>query len=267
MKFQNYIKSIRSSGHYAFTTEKALADLRISKNALNCGTYKLKKKGDIVSPAKNLYVIVPPEYQPMGCLPAEELIPILMKHWDLPYYVCILSAAQQHGASHQKPQIFQVMTNKQIKPIICGKVRIEFIYKKSLDEKLVQKKVVKTGYLNISPPELTAMDLFIYAHQAGGINNIATILSELIESINIEKLMELIEKSTERAWVQRLGYVLEHIDSMTPDHQSKIINAIDHYLKKQQLNPVALAPELPIRGATRNSRWLIIENTTIESDL
>lgn len=45
--------------------------------------YKLKKKGDIISPAKHLYVIVPPEQQSIGCIPAAELVPLLMKHWSL----------------------------------------------------------------------------------------------------------------------------------------------------------------------------------------
>ncbi len=91
--FQNYIKSVRSAGHHSFTLDDALSDLGVSRNAVICGMYKLKKKGDIISPAKNLYVIVPPEYQSIGCLPAEELVPILMHHWGLPYYVCLLSAA------------------------------------------------------------------------------------------------------------------------------------------------------------------------------
>ena len=96
--FRDYIKSVRARGYYAFTTAQALAELGVSPNALRCGMYKLKKKGDIISPAKHLYVIVPPEYQVIGCLPAEELVPLLMKHWGLSYYVCLLSAAYYHGA-------------------------------------------------------------------------------------------------------------------------------------------------------------------------
>jgi hypothetical protein len=85
--FQNYIKSVRASGHLSFTLEKAVTDLHVSRNAVICGMYKLKKKGEVISPAKNLYVIVPPEHQLIGSLPAEELVPILMQHWELPYYV------------------------------------------------------------------------------------------------------------------------------------------------------------------------------------
>jgi predicted transcriptional regulator of viral defense system len=116
--FSDYIKSIRAGGHSAFSTGKALADLNISKNALRCGMHKLMKKGEIISPAKHLYIIIPPEYQSLGCLPASELIPILMQHWNLPYYVCLLSAADYHGASHQKPQIKPILKNGPLKLVI-----------------------------------------------------------------------------------------------------------------------------------------------------
>ncbi len=197
-KFQNYIKAIRASGHQSFTSEEALSNLGGSRNALICGMYKLKKKGDVISPAKNLYVIVPPEHQIIGCLPADELVPILMKHWGLNYYVCLLSAALYHGASHQKPQVFQVMVNKQLKPIICGKIKIEFIYKKSLDNLPIKKTPVKIGYLNIASAELTLMDLLLYPHHSGGLNHIATVINELIENIDPEKLKQLLEYSKKK---------------------------------------------------------------------
>lgn len=266
MNFQDYIKYVRASGHYAFTTQDSMSYLGISRNAFNCGMYKLKKKGDIVSPAKNLYVIIPPEHQHMGCIPADELVPILMKHWNLPYYVCLLSAAQYHGASHQKPQVFQVMTDKQIKPVCCGKISIDFVYKKTLANVSTQKMIVKTGYLTISTPESTAMDLLNYSHHVGGLNHIATVLSELIEVINPDALISLVASSVEKAWAQRLGYILEHIDSMDEEKQSSIASALHHALMKP-LNPVPLAPELLIKGKTRDHRWMIIENTTVESDL
>ncbi len=265
--FQNYIKSVRASGHLSFTLEKAVTDLHVSRNAIICGMYKLKKKGEVISPAKNLYVIVPPEHQSLGCLPAEKLVPILMQHWELPYYVCLLSSALYFGASHQKPQIFQVMVNKQLKPIICGKIKIEFIYKKSLENLPIKKIPVKTGYLVIATPELTAMDLLIYSHQVGGLNHIATVLSELIEEIDPKQLITLLEQSEKKSLIQRLGYILEHIDSMDEQKQKKVVQLLYKHIAHKSLTPVALAPELPTKGKPRDHRWMIIENTDIESDL
>ena len=266
-RFSDYIKWVRSNGYSAFTTEEALSYLKITKNAFNCGMYKLKKKGEVISPAKNLYVIIPPEYQSMGCIPPAELIPLIMKHWNLNYYVCLLSAAVYFGASHQKPQVFQVMTNKQLKPFIFGKVKIEFIFKKSLNDLPIQKQVVKTGYLTIASPELIAFDLLNYPRQSGGLNPTATVLSELIEFLNPEKLMDLVKRAPEYAWVQRLGYILEHIDSMDLEKQAKIINGLKRYILSKTIKSTPLASELPSKGYIRDNDWKIIENTTIESDL
>jgi predicted transcriptional regulator of viral defense system len=266
-KFQNYIKSVRAAGHQAFSINDAATTLGISRNAVICGMYKLKKKGDIISPAKNLYVILPPEHQAIGCLPADELVPILMKHLRLPYYVCLLSAALYHGASHQKPQVFQIMVSKQLKPIICGKIKIEFIYKKSIENLPIKKVAIKSGYLTIASPELTMMDLLLYPNHAGGLNHIATVLSELIEYIDPAKIINLLKQSETKAWMQRLGYILEHIESFEAEKQKNIIQLLYQHITKKSVTPVALAPELSSKGKSRNQRWMIIENTIIESDL
>ena len=42
---------------------------------------------------------------------------------------------------------------------------------------------------------------------------------------------------------------------------------IQSYLATQKIRPIALVSELPIEGKSRDERWLVIENTTIESDL
>jgi len=38
-----------------------------------------------------------------------------MKHLNIDYYACLLIAALYHGATHQKPGLFQVITEKRIK--------------------------------------------------------------------------------------------------------------------------------------------------------
>ena len=265
-KLNSYLKEVRANGRISFTTKEAIAALEISDNALRCAVYKLKKEGDLISPAQGLYVIVPPEHQAMGCIPAEELIPILMKYWNIPYYVCLLSAADFHGASHQKPQVLQVMLEKQMKPLTLGKLKIEFIYKKSLKDLPLVSKTVPTGYLHISSPELTAMDLLIYSHRSGGLNPIATVLSELSEAIDTKALVRLMQQSSEKTWVQRLGLILENIDTLDELHKNKLIQVIKHYLDQAHPMPILLVPSLPKNRGMLNSKWGIFENTTIESD-
>lgn len=264
--FRDYLKSVRARGRLYFTSQEALAELHISSDALRSGIYKLRKKGEVASPAKGLYIIVPPEYQNIGCLPPEELTPILMKYWKLDYYVSLLTAALYHGASHQKPQVFQIIASKQLKPLLCGKVKIEFIYKKSFVNIPIQDKVVKSGYLKIATPETTAMDLLMYVHRSGGLNHVAIVLSELLESIKVNELSTLISSSNQKAWIQRLGYILEKIDPLEIKKRNQLVHLLKTYLAQEDINFVALNPDLPIKGMSRNHDWKIIENAIIESD-
>lgn len=266
MNLSEYIKNSRAKGRLVFTTDQAMTDLQISKNALYCAVYKLKKKKDIISIAKHLYLIVPPEYQSVGSLPAEELLPLLMTHWKAHYYVCGLSAAYYHGASHQKPQTYQVMSDNQIKGIQFGKVKIDFFCKKELIPWLVEKKMVRTGYLTISSPELTLYDLFSNRRLSGGLNQTATVLSELIESLDANRLLQIIEEIKEHAWWQRLGYMLSHIESIDQKKQKHVLQTLRQYAKKCELSWIPLAPELSTKNALRDEFWMVIANTTIEAD-
>lgn len=267
INFSDYIKSLRARGRVYFTSKEAITELGISQNALNCGMYKLRKKGEIVSPAKNLYLIIPPEYQSIGSLPPEEVVPILIKHWDLDYYVCLLSAAMYHGASHQKPQEFQVMTNKQLKPLQLGKVKIKFIYIKSLAGIKTQNIIVKSGYLKIATPETTAINLLLYPNHSVGINHIATVLAEMVEILNSKALIDAINNINEMSAVQRLGYILEHLEPINITSRDHLVNVLKKYLENKKLQFVALATEFPTINCPKNNDWKIIKNTTIESDL
>lgn len=106
--FSHYVKQVRSSGKQYFAIVDVLCDLALSRKGLLSAIGRLKKQGDLISPAKGLYIIIPPEQQRIGCIPAEELLPILMSYLKIPYYVSLLTAALYHGATHQKPGMFQI---------------------------------------------------------------------------------------------------------------------------------------------------------------
>ena len=262
----NYIKKIQAKGKIMFSIEEILDELTTTRSIMHQAVARLKKKGELVSPYRGLYVIVPHHQANFGCIPAHELVPLLMDRFKANYYVAFLSAGQYYGAAHQKPMIFQVVSDKRIKNIHCGHVRIHFTYKQDISNIPVNKRVVSTGYLNVSTPEATAMDIINFQKEAVGINNIATVLSELIEEINIPKLIEMAKISKQKAWVQRMGYILEHIDSLVEDHRRDIIDALYKHLSSKQPSFLPLSQANPRLG-TRNKKWKIIENTTVESDI
>lgn len=264
--FRDYITNMRSEGQISFTAQQVAQDLRLSESAIRAKCKRLKDKGDLLSPVKGLYVIIPAEHHKMGSLPAEELVPIIMKHWNIDYYVCLLSAALYHGASHQKPQVFQVMIDTRERGIKAGKLNIQLVYKKSLKNAPRQQMTVKTGYLNVATPELTAIDLLLYPKLCGGLNNIATILSELIEVVDADKLLQLANQTKQKIWIQRLGYILEKIDSFDEKKKMHLLEKLKSFIEGRKFSYVPLTPEIPSRGYPRNHQWKIIMNTTIEAD-
>lgn len=107
--------------------------LGTSANATAKALARLMAQEYLASPEREFYVIVPPEYRSLGCLPAEQFIPALMAKKNLTYYAGLLSAAQFYGAAHHRPQEFQVLVARNRRPILCGKVRVGFIARKRVE--------------------------------------------------------------------------------------------------------------------------------------
>lgn len=267
--FLDHLDKLRMSGRGHFTFKEITDELNISANSAKSGLYRLKKLGKIITPLKGLYVIIPPEYRPCGSIPAEELIPIMMEHLKANYYVGLLSAGLFFGATHQKPARFQVITNKPIKhSLTFGEIVIELIHKDSLTNLPTQDFVVNTGYLKVATPELLAIDLFKYSKRAGGISHIATVLSELAPSINVNKLITLAEKLKEICQIQRLGFMLEKIDVLEDeDKKQQILDKLAKYIENIPRPYVSLVPYISTAKHPRCKKWKVIENTDFESDL
>ena len=268
MNLQSYIKDIRKDGRLCFTILDILEQFHVSNSHARVALHRLLKTGDLISPARGLYVIVPPEHQPHGSIPPQELVPLVMQYMGAHYYVALLSAGLFHGATHQKPARFQVISDKRIKhPSIFGDVEIDYIYKKSVLELPTQDFTVSTGYLKVATPELVALDLLEYPNHAGGLNHIATVFSELFEALDPIKLINLAKDTHAEYQLQRIGYILDHIDVMDETNAEIMINALGLHVQENKPNYLPLASEISKRGYSRCKKWRIIENSEIESDL
>lgn len=166
-------------------------------------------EGRICAPRRGFYVIVPVEYSHPGAPPPSWFIDDLMKFHGHPYYVGLLSAAALHGAAHQQPQEFQVVTDTTLRPVSVGRTRIRFFLKWRFAQTPTAKVKTETGAMRVSTPEATALDLVRYVGSAGQLGNVATVLSELSEKINSERLVEAARAEVELSVVQRLGFLLE----------------------------------------------------------
>lgn len=261
MNSQQYLDSLTAQGKISFTLDQLKSDLALSSNAAACLLRKLKKKGYIASPAKGYYLIITPEFRRLGCLPPDFFIHDLMQYLKLDYHVALLSAALYHGAAHQQPQIFQVIIPKVHKDIQCGRVHIKFIRNQFLKDNPRQELKTRTGIMQISTPEATAKDLLTFISQSGGLGQIATVIHELAETLNGDKLMLLAKHSKQKQWIQRLGYMLDNLGHIT------LAKSLYKVIKDEKLRIIALVPNRNMVGVIRDMKWRIAINAEIESDL
>ena len=75
--------------------------------------------------------------------------------------------------------VFQTILADNRPEIRCGRVRVEFVARKNIAEIPTMQKNTMRGVLRVSTPEATAFDLVGYAGHAGGLSNVATVLSEI----------------------------------------------------------------------------------------
>ena len=109
MFISDYIDALLAKGVFCFSGAEASDALGSGVIATRAALRRLRHKGEVAMPYRGFYVIVPPEYRKMGCLPANQFIPLLMDYLKEPYYAGMLTAAEHYGAAHQRPQAFQVL--------------------------------------------------------------------------------------------------------------------------------------------------------------
>jgi len=259
LKPRQFIENLAASGRLYFNTADAQAALGVSTAAVKVALNRLAKRQSIASPFRGFYVIVPPEYRSLACLPADQFIPDLMKALKVRYYAGLLTAAQYHGAAHHRPQEFQVLVDKARRPIACGRVRVAFIPRKRLKEVPVQSINTMRGTLLVSTAEATALDLVGYQHRVGGLDNVATVLSELAERLDSEKLAS-VAASAPLPWAQRLGYLLERVGA------GDKAKALKDYVHSRAHDSATLLPSARRARRTRDESWKLVINADVEPE-
>ena len=256
---REFIANLAAQGQHHFAIAEMRQSLGISPAAAKLALLRLAKRGMVASPARGFYVIVPPEYRRLGCLPADQFIPQLMERLGLPYYVGLLSAAQYHGAAHHRPQEFQVVIAKNRRPIVCGAVRVAFVARKRIGDVPVQSFNTPRGTIRVSTVEATAVDLVGYERHAGGLDQVATVLGELAEQIDPQRLVAA-AKTAPMPWAQRLGYLLELVDAKAS------AEALSAYVTGSAKDLAPLLPGTPHAKAPHDERWRLYINAEVEAE-
>lgn len=260
LRLSAFVEALQGRGRYTFDRAEGLHELGSTPEALEAAVRRLAAKGRLAVPRRGFYVIVPAEYRSAGAPPADWFIADLMRFEGQPYYVGLLSAAALHGAAHQQPQEFQVVTDAPLRPARAGLVRIRFFTKATAGSTPVVDMKTQTGSMRVSTPEATALDLVRYVKRAGYLDNVATVLSELSEKLDARRLLAVARKDVEIAHVQRLGHLLDTVGA------ASAARPMAAWISEQRPRRVLLRPGSPRRIHEEDPRWRVSVNEQVEID-
>lgn len=256
---QHFIAACQSVGKVSFTIKELSSDTGLSSIAAREQLKRLKDQVVRVSPRQDFFLIVSPDQLPMGAPPAYWWLDSYFQTLGSPYYVALLSAATEHGFSHQAIQVIQIITDKPLRELSIGRVRVQFFVKKHIETTPTLQLPNAYAPLKISTPETTALDLLRYAYRIGGIRHATQVIKGLHTQFTRKGLRQALQAENEYSTIQRLGFILEGIG------RSDLCLLVENQLPKK-LNRVLLEHHklldatipLPI-----SSRWSVIINTDI----
>ena len=143
-------------GRVAVTSADVAELLEIPVDQVRVRLNQQVRKQRFFTPARGLWIPIPPEYRTWGAVPATHFIDQLMQFLERDYYVGWLSAAELHGAAHQRPQVFQVAVSAALAQRDFGRVRLRFVTRSRVNELPRVEVQTPTGNVWVSTPELTA---------------------------------------------------------------------------------------------------------------
>lgn len=263
----SYVSGLLSAGRTVFTAEEAEQSIGVGRGAFLDAAERLQRRKALLNPRQGFYVAVPQQYASWGAPPPAWYIDALMRYEGESYYVGILKAAELHGATHQAVMEFQVISAKRLPKIRAGRSLIVFYYCKDLDAAAgIENRKTDTGTMKISSPALTALDLLRYPQASGGIDNVATVLSDLGSKIDPEQLAVL-SASIDRPVLQRLGHLLDrlgHAAVTAPMFETLFSRGFPRWteLDRQEARDPDFTPE----PRERDSRWRVIVRRIPELD-
>jgi len=265
MSVSDWIERQVPSGRYTFAKEDVRqAFPSMTAHAIDTAVARAVSKKRIFSPCRGFYVVVPEEYKLWKAVPQEVYLDRMMQHLGRTYYVSLLSAAERHGAAHQAPMDFQVMVEP---PILRDKERdgyaIRYVERRKIPMDYVQRIEVPTGWMNVSSPELTAVDLVVYQEHAGGLTRAATVLEELSQRLDFTCLGAAFLKVASVPVFQRLGYLLDRVLG-----EESIAEGLLALMKSGgfKMKAVPLRLGTPTDGADVDQKWKVIVNQTVDID-
>jgi len=264
---RDWIEDLPKKGKITFSKEEIEQEFpNLKRHNIQLTLYRLVRKKKVQSVWRSFWVVVPVEYGLKGIVDPIEYVAQLMNYLGQNYYIGLLSAAAIHGAAHQQPMELMLITeSRHLKDKKKSDTKINFTTKKEIPQQYLQQITARSGYIPVSTPELTAIDLLLYVKNVGGINRVATVLSELAEVLDFDKISSSFFKNISIADVQRLGYLIETV-GFSDIAEQLYRKAKEANLKFRKYPLCIKRKQKNLSDFEVNERWKIVVNEIIDID-
>jgi len=138
------------------------------------------------------------------------------------------------------------------------RVRLRFYANEYLEQMAVQERQVDTGRIQLATRETTVVDLVVHPDDAGGLGNIATVITE-IGDLDVAMLAELVSVRS-RSVARRLGWLLGRF------REDLELKPLREVALAGRGHPTRLVRALPARGPI-DADWNLQINSVVEPDL
>lgn len=251
--FSGLWDQLLSEGVVTLTIHELTERAGATRQAAFRAVHDAKADNRLFSPAKGLYVLVPPRYRSHGAVPPDWYINDMMRHMGRTYYLGFLTAAARHGASHQASQLFQVLVDTITRDRDIGPHRLRFHRVSKIEDRATRKMMGPTGRLTVATPETCVLDLAERPDLGGGIGTILEVVTEL--RIDGDALVQGAETRA-RAVQRRCGWLLSRTHPDLPLH------GLRQMVEPDASHPTPIVPGGEAGGAF-DGTWGVRVNTLV----
>jgi hypothetical protein len=198
-----YLENLLRRGQITFSLAALMEATGLTRIAARNQLLRLGPRVTRVAPRQDFFLIVSPEHQVMGAPPATWWLDAYFQWLDRPYYLALQSAAAEYGSMPQAIQVVQVITDRPSRPLVLGRIRVEFHVKQTVTHTPIQPLANAYAPLRVSTPAATVLDLLRYAPSIGGLERAAETAVPLLPKLRRTDLIEVLKTEPERATVNR----------------------------------------------------------------
>lgn len=228
------LRNLQSQSRYLFREDEFARQTgrEPGSPASQLALQRLSKAGRIVLAQKKPahWLIIPPEQAHYGAPPVDWWLDDLMRDLEPAYYLALLSAARFWGSSHYAYQTTQVMVSRPRRPLAVGKLRVEFIVKKTLGDTPVAYERTRTARVRVSTREATVLDLIRHQNTVGGLEAVVRVTHDLLPKMTSAGVLDAVRALNQVPAVQRFGFVLDQLGGL------RLAGTVARWLHQQRRN-------------------------------